>query len=49
VVGVEDFDVIAVEDGDDRAGEVSNGSGGAAPFLESGKKVNRSHSNKHVL
>jgi hypothetical protein len=46
---LQDFDGVAVKDGDDWAGEGGNGSGEVAPFLESGKRVNWSHREKHVL
>jgi hypothetical protein len=46
---VQHFDGVTVEDGDGGAGEGSDGSGEVAPFLESGKRVNWSHREKHVL
>src|SRR5438093_71073 len=40
VLVVQDFDGIAVEDGDDGAGEISNGSGGAEQEQEKAERKN---------
>jgi hypothetical protein len=39
VLVVQDFDGVAVGNGDDGAGEVSNGSGGVAPFWRVAKEL----------
>jgi len=44
VKGVRDFDRAADEDGDDGAGEISNGSGGAEQEqVKSGKSIEQEH------
>ena len=40
VVIMQDFDGVAVEDGDDGAGEISNGSGGAEQEQEKAERKN---------